>query len=48
MLRSDLCDFRDGYIVVEAKFAVRFNPRKIDYGNNDFPDDLFPNRIFPP
>ena len=48
MLRSDLCDFRDAYIVFEAKFTASFNPRKIDYGNNDFPDDLLPNRIFPP
>ena len=48
MLRSCLCDFRDVYIVFEAKFTASFNPRTIDYGSNDFPDDLFPNRTFPP
>ena len=48
MLRSGLCDFRDVYIVFEAKFTASFNPRTIDYGSNDFPDDLFSNRTFPP
>ena len=48
MLRSGLCDFRDVYIVFEAKFTASFNPRTIDYGSNDFPDDVFPNRTFPP
>ena len=48
MLRSDLCDFSDAYIVVEGKGTASFNPRKNDYDNNDFPDALFPNRIFPP
>ena len=48
MLISDLCDFRYAYIVVEGKFTASFSPRKNDYGNNDFTDALFPNRIFPP
>ena len=48
MLRSDLCGFRDAYNVVGAKFAASFNSRKIDYGNNHDPDDLFRNRFFPP
>ena len=47
MLRSDLCDFDDAYIVVEGKVTASFNPRKDDYGANDFTDNLFPNRIFP-
>ena len=46
MLRSDLCDFSDAYIVVKRKFTANFNPRKV-YANNDFPDELFPNNIFP-
>ena len=48
MLGSNLRDFRDAYIVVEEKFNASFNPRKNDYGNNDFTDTLFPNRSFPP
>ena len=48
MLGSNLLDFRDAYIVVEGKFKASFNPRKNDYGNNDFTDALFPNRSFPP
>ena len=48
MLRSDLCDFNDAYIVVEGRVAASFNPRKDYYGANDFPDNLFPNRIFSP
>ena len=47
MLRSDLCDFDDAYIVVEGKVTASFNPRKDDCGANDFTDNLFPNRIFP-
>ena len=39
MLRSDLCDFSDAYIVVKRKFTANFNPRKV-YANNDFPDEL--------
>ena len=48
MLRSALCDFRAAYIAGEARFAASFDPRMIDFGDNDFPDDLFPNRIFRP
>ena len=48
MLRSELRDFRDAYIVVEGKFTASFNPRKNDYGNNDFTDAFFSNCIFPP
>ena len=48
MLTSDLCDFSGAYIVVEGKVTASFNPRKSDYDNNDFPDALFPNYIFPP
>ena len=48
MLRSDLYNFNDAYIVVEGKVTASFNPRKDDYGANDFPNNLFPNRIFPP
>ena len=48
MLRSDLRDFRDAYIVEEGKFTATFNPRKNDYDNNDFTDAFFPDRIFPP
>ena len=46
MLRSDLCDFDDAYIVVEGKITASFNPRKDHYGANDLTDNLFPNRIF--
>ena len=48
MLRSNLCNFNDAYIVVEGKVTASFNPRKDDYGANDFPDNLFPNIIFLP
>ena len=48
MLRSNLRDFRDAYIVVEEKFNASFNPRKNDYGNNGFTNAFLPNRIFPP
>ena len=34
MLRSDLCDFSDAYIVLEGKGTASFNPRKNDYDNN--------------
>ena len=47
MLRSDLCDFSDAYIVVKGKVTDSFNPRRGNYDNNDFPDDLFRNNIFP-
>ena len=49
MLRSDLCDFRDAYIAVTAreKVTASFNPRRVDYVNNIFPDALFPDNIFP-
>ena len=46
MLRSDLCDFSDAYIVVEGEVTASFNPRKDDHGANDFPDDIFPDIIF--
>ena len=49
MLRSDLCDFRDACIAVTARESVTasFNPRRVDYVNNDFPDAPFPDNIFP-
>ena len=47
MLRSDLCDFIDAYIVVKGKVTDSFNPRRGNYDNDDFPDDLFPDNIFP-
>ena len=34
MLRSDLCDFDDAYIVVEGKVTASFNPRKDDCAND--------------
>ena len=46
MVRSDSCGFNDAYIVVEGKVTTNFNPGKDDYGANDFPDALFPDRIF--
>ena len=46
MLRSDLCDFSDAYIVVEGEVTASFNPRKDDYGAYVFPDDIFPDIIF--
>ena len=46
MLRSDVCDFSDVYIVVEGRVTVNFNLRKTDYGNNDFADAIFPDIIF--
>ena len=33
---------------MEGKVTASFNPRKDDYGANDFPDNLFPNTIFLP
>ena len=36
MLRSDLCDFSDAYIVLEGKGTASFNPRKNDYDNNSW------------
>ena len=49
MLISDLCDFRDAYIAVTAteRVTASFNPRRVDYVNNDFSDALFPDNIFP-
>ena len=47
MLRSDLCDFSDAYIVVKGRVTASFNPRRVDYVDNDFLDALFPNDIFP-
>ena len=41
MLRSDLCDFDDAYIVVEGKVTASFNPRKDDYGANDLTEFFF-------
>ena len=47
MLRSDLCDFSDAYIAVKGRVTASFNPRRVDYVNNDFSDALFPDNIFP-
>ena len=47
MLRSELCDFSDVYIIVKGKVTASFNPRRANYGNNDFSDVLFPDNIFP-
>ena len=47
MLRLDLCDFSDAYIVVKWRVATSFNPGRVDYVNNDFLDALFPDNIFP-
>ena len=33
---------------MEGKVTASFNPRKDDYGANDFPDNLSPNTIFLP
>ena len=46
-IRSDLCDLIDVYIVVKGKVTDSFNPRRGSYDNDDFPDDHFPNNIFP-
>ena len=46
MLRSDLCDYSEAYIVVKGKVTADFNARRV-YANNDFLDQLFPNNIFP-
>ena len=46
MLRSDLCDFSDTYIIVKGKVTASFNLRA-NYENEDFPDALFPDNIFP-
>ena len=46
MLRSDLCDFSDTYIIVKGKVTASFN-LKANYENDDFPDALFPDNIFP-
>ena len=47
MLRSDLCDFSDAYIVVKRRANASFNPGRIIYVNNDFSDAFFPDNIFP-
>ena len=46
MLRSDLCDFSDAYIVVKGRVTASFNPRA-NYVSNDFPINLFLFSIFP-
>ena len=46
MLRSDLWDFSDAYIVVKGRVTASFNPKRVDYVNNDFPGALFPENIF--
>ena len=33
MLRSDLCDFSDAYVVVKGRVTVSFNPRRVIYVN---------------
>ena len=45
MLRSDLCDFSDAYIVVQRRVTASFNHRRVNYVNNDalFPDKTFPD-----
>ena len=45
MVRSDLCDFSDAYIVVKERVTSSFNPKRADYVNNDalYPDDIFPD-----
>ena len=45
MLRSDLCDFSDAYVIVKGKVVANFNDRK-NYGADYFPDELFPDNIF--
>ena len=45
MLRSDLCDFRDAYIVVKGKVVANFNDIK-NYVADDFPDEIFPDDTF--
>ena len=46
LLRSDLCDFRDAYIVVKGKVVANFNDIK-NYVADDFPDEIFPDDTFP-
>ena len=46
MLRSDLCDFREAYIVVKGKVVANFNDIK-NYVVDDFPDEIFPDDTFP-
>ena len=36
LLRSNLCDYSDAYIVLQGKATANFNPRKV-YTNNDIP-----------
>ena len=45
MLRSDLCDFREAYIVVKGKVVANFNDIK-NYVVDDFPDEIFPDDTF--
>ena len=47
MLKSDLCDFSDAYIVVKGRITTSFNPRRVGYVNNDYPNALFSDYIFP-
>ena len=47
MLRSDLCDFSDAYIVVKRRANASFNPGRVIYVNNDFSDAFFPDNVFP-
>ena len=46
LLRSDLCDFREAYIVVKGKVVANFNDIK-NYVVDDFPDEIFPDDTFP-
>ena len=46
MLRSDLYDFREAYIVVKGKVVANFNDIK-NYVVDDFPDEIFPDDTFP-
>ena len=46
MLRSDLCDFREAYIVVKGKVVANFNDIK-NFVVDDFPDEIFPDDTFP-
>ena len=46
MLRSDLRDYSDAYIVIKGRITANFNPRKV-YVNNDFLEEHFPHNIVP-
>ena len=47
MLRSDLWDFSDVYLFAEGRVSASFNPRRINYVSNEFPNALFPDNYFP-